>query len=47
MSELITEEIVLNALRAVKDPDLHRDIVALNMIRDVKICGGIVGFRGN
>src|SRR5215210_958770 len=45
MSELITEEIVLNALRAVKDPDLHRDIVTLNMIRDVKICGGIVGFR--
>ena len=28
----ITEEIVLNALRAVKDPDLHKDIVALNMI---------------
>jgi len=45
MSELITEEIVLNALRAVKDPDLHKDIVTLNMIRDVKICGGIVSFR--
>ncbi len=45
MSEQITEEIVLGALRAVKDPDLHKDIVTLNMIRDVKICGGIVGFR--
>lgn len=45
MSEEITEEIVLNALRAVKDPDLHRDIVTLNMIRDVKICGGVIGFR--
>ena len=45
MSEQITEEIVLNALRAVKDPDLHRDIVTLNMIRDVKICGGVIGFR--
>ncbi|MBL8208415.1 MAG: Mrp/NBP35 family ATP-binding protein [Blastocatellia bacterium] len=45
MSEQITEEAVLNALRAVKDPDLHRDIVTLNMIRDVKICGGVVGFR--
>jgi ATP-binding protein involved in chromosome partitioning len=44
MSE-ITEDIVLNALRAVKDPDLHRDVVTLNMIRDVKICGGVVGFR--
>ncbi|MBI1765548.1 MAG: Mrp/NBP35 family ATP-binding protein [Acidobacteria bacterium] len=41
----ITEEIVLNALRAVKDPDLHKDIVALNMIRDIKICGGVIGFR--
>ena len=45
MSEEITEAIVLNALRAVKDPDLHRDIVTLNMIRDVKICGGVIGFR--
>src|SRR5581483_6203847 len=44
MSE-ITEADVLNALRAVKDPDLHKDIVALNMIRDIKICGGIVSFR--
>ncbi len=41
----ITEETILGALRAVKDPDLHKDIVALNMIRDVKICGGIVSFR--
>jgi ATP-binding protein involved in chromosome partitioning len=41
----ITEEEVLNALRAVKDPDLRKDIVALNMIRDVKICGGVIGFR--
>src|SRR5690349_2145008 len=41
----ITEESVLNALRAVKDPDLHKDIVALNMVRDIKICGGVIGFR--
>jgi ATP-binding protein involved in chromosome partitioning len=41
----ITEEMILNALRAVKDPDLHKDVVSLNMIRDVKICGGIVSFR--
>lgn len=44
-TQTITEEIVLNALRAVKDPDLHKDIVTLNMIRDVKICGGVIGFR--
>jgi ATP-binding protein involved in chromosome partitioning len=41
----LTEEMILDSLRAVKDPDLHKDIVALNMIRDVKICGGIVSFR--
>ena len=41
----VTEEQILQALRAVKDPDLHKDIVTLNMIRDVKICGGVVGFR--
>ena len=41
----ITEEMVLGALRAVKDPDLHKDIVTLNMIRDIKICGGVIGFR--
>lgn len=41
----ITEEVVLQALRAVKDPDLHKDIVTLNMIRDIAICGGIVSFR--
>src|SRR5262249_25858268 len=45
VSEQITEAMVLDALRAVKDPDLHKDIVTLNMIRDVKICGGIVSFR--
>jgi ATP-binding protein involved in chromosome partitioning len=44
-SNNITEGVILDALRAVKDPDLHKDIVALNMIRDVKICGGIVSFR--
>ncbi len=45
MDNIVTEATILNALRAVKDPDLHKDIVSLNMIRDVKICGGIVSFR--
>lgn len=45
MSKPITEETILQALRAVKDPDLHRDIVTLNMIRDVKVCGGNASFR--
>jgi ATP-binding protein involved in chromosome partitioning len=30
---------VLEALRVVKDPDLHRDIVTLNFVRDVKVNG--------
>src|SRR5262245_15283453 len=45
ISNQVSEDVILDALRAVKDPDLHKDIVALNMIRDVKICGGIVSFR--
>jgi ATP-binding protein involved in chromosome partitioning len=35
---------VLDALRVVKDPDLHKDIVALGFIKDLKIDGGRVGF---
>jgi len=45
MAESITEQTILNALKAVKDPDLHRDIVSLNMIRDVKVCGGVASLR--
>lgn len=35
----LTEANVLEALRAVKDPDLHRDIVALNFVRNIRIEG--------
>lgn len=41
----VTEEIVLNALRQIEDPDLHKDIVALGFIKDLKIDGGAVSFR--
>jgi ATP-binding protein involved in chromosome partitioning len=34
---IITNEQVLNALRNVEDPDLKKDLVTLNMIKDVKI----------
>lgn len=44
MSEQITETLVLNALRGVRDPDLGRDIVSLGFVKDIKICGGAVGF---
>jgi ATP-binding protein involved in chromosome partitioning len=35
----LTQARVLDALRVVRDPDLHRDIVALNFVKDVKIDG--------
>ena len=40
----ITTAGILNALRVVKDPDLHRDIVALNFVKDVVIEGSAVRF---
>src|SRR5580693_9348652 len=35
---------VLDALKIVKDPDLHRDIVSLGFIKDLKIDAGRVAF---
>lgn len=33
----LTEDRILGALRNVREPELHKDLVTLNMIRDVKI----------
>ena len=33
----VTEQQVLDALRQIKDPDLHKDIVTLGFIKDLKI----------
>src|SRR4030095_13046527 len=33
----LTESAVIDVLRGVEDPELHRDIVSLNMVRDLKI----------
>lgn len=41
----VTESDVLDALRAVQDPDLHRDIVRLGFVRDVVIEGSKVSFK--
>src|SRR5438093_154285 len=41
----VTEQLVLDALRQIKDPDLHKDIVTLGFIKDLEIDGGIVSFR--
>src|SRR5678815_4184420 len=44
MSQL-NEQLILDSLRQIKDPDLHKDIVTLGFIRDIKIDGGNVSFR--
>lgn len=41
---MITEAKVLDALRNVDDPDLKKDLVTLNMVRDIKIEGNKVSF---
>ncbi len=40
----VTQEQVLEVLRTVQDPDLHKDIVALGFVKDVKIEAGAVDF---
>ena len=42
---MISESAVLDALRAVQDPDLRRDIVSLKFIKDLRIDGGRVAFK--
>ena len=41
----ISEQLVLDALRRIEDPDLHKDIVSLGFIKDLRIEGGDVSFR--
>jgi ATP-binding protein involved in chromosome partitioning len=38
----VNESVVMDALSRVEDPELHRDIVSLNMVRDLKINGDSV-----
>ena len=42
--ELLTEEMILGALSAIRDPDLGNDIVSLGFVRDLVIEGGRVSF---
>lgn len=39
-----SQDQILAALRNVQDPDLHKDLVSLGMIKDLKIEGGKVSF---
>ncbi len=41
----VSEFQVLEALKVVEDPDLHRDIVTLGFVKDIKICDGNVAFK--
>ena len=40
----ISQSEVMKALSKVQEPELHRDLVSLNMIRDIQISGGKVAF---
>lgn len=40
----VTNEAVLAVLRGVEDPDLHKDIVTLGFVKEVRIEGGEVDF---
>ena len=40
----ISQEDILRALSTVQEPELHNDLVTLNMIKEITINGGEVGF---
>lgn len=40
----ITEKDVLAALSQVQEPELHRDLVSLDMVKDIRIDGSLVAF---
>src|SRR5215211_8261197 len=44
MTTPVSEAAVLDALRAVRDPDLHRDIVTLKFVKNLRIDGDRVSF---
>jgi ATP-binding protein involved in chromosome partitioning len=41
---MVTQDAVLEALRAVRDPDAQQDIVSLGLIRDLTIADAQVSF---
>lgn len=42
---MITQDEVMKALKKVMDPDLGKDIVSLNFVRDIRIADGEVSFK--
>jgi ATP-binding protein involved in chromosome partitioning len=41
----LSEDAILESLKQIIDPDLHKDIVTLGFVRDLAISGGDVSFR--
>lgn len=44
MGNTVTRDAIMAALSKVQEPELHKDLVTLNMIRDLEIDGGKVAF---
>jgi ATP-binding protein involved in chromosome partitioning len=44
MSDKITQEAILAALGKVQEPELHKDLVTLNMVQNIEISGNTVDF---
>jgi ATP-binding protein involved in chromosome partitioning len=44
MVEMVTKDMVIDVLRNVQEPELRRDLLSLNMIRDLEINGDQVNF---
>jgi len=42
---MVTKQAVCEALSTVHDPEIHRDLVSLNMIRDIRVEGSNVSFE--
>ena len=41
----VSNELIVKALSTVMEPDLHKDLVTLNMIKDIEISGNKVSFK--
>ena len=40
----VTPDMILGALRQVQEPELHKDLVTLNMVKDIQVHEGDVTF---
>ncbi len=47
MSSMLTQEQIMNALKHVEDPELHKSVVELNMVRNIQMNGTEVKLEGS